>query len=109
MNIFPTAIREFLRHTGAGSFVRSSTVSYDRAVLWYLIEMFRELVGGNAQSVRQFLIRFSPRGRVPRVKKRELFPTIQPLSYFISSDSRCFHCPSTSIIYQIVYDFCGVL
>jgi hypothetical protein len=91
MNIFPTAIREFLRHTGAGSFVRSSAVSYDCTVFGYFIEMFRELIGGNAQSVRQFLIRFSPRRRVPRVKKRELFATIQPLSHFIGSNSCCFH------------------
>jgi len=91
MNVFPTAISEFLRHTGAGSFVRSSAVSYDRAVSWYLIEMFRELIGGNAQSVRQFLIRLSPRGRISCVKKRKLLATIQPFAYFIGSNSRCFH------------------
>ena len=91
MNVFPTTLREFLRHPGAGSFVRSGAVSYDRAILWYLIEMFRELVRGNAQRVRQFLIRFSPRRRVACIKKRKLLPPIQSLSYFISSDSRCFH------------------
>jgi len=52
MRVFPTTIREFLRHPGAGCFVRSSAVGYDRAVLWNLIEMFRDLIGRHAQSVR---------------------------------------------------------
>src|SRR5215216_4744722 len=92
MHVFPTTFSEFLRHTGAGAFVRSSAVGYDRAILWYLVEMLCELIGGNAHGVRQFLVRLRPRGWVPCVKERELFATIQSLSYFVCSDSRCFHC-----------------
>jgi hypothetical protein len=91
MDIFPTTVNECLRHTGAGCFVRSSAVSYNRAVLWYLIEMFLDLIGGHAKSIRQFLIRLSPRRWITGINERELFATIQPLSYFIRSDSRCFH------------------
>jgi hypothetical protein len=56
MNILPTTVTEFLRHTGAGCFVRSSAVGYNRAVLWYFIEMFLDLIGGHAKSIRQFLV-----------------------------------------------------
>jgi hypothetical protein len=91
MNVFPTTFGEFLRHTGAGCFVRSRAVGYDCAILWYLVEMFLDFVGRHAKSIRQFPIRLSPRGGIPCVNERELFATIEPLSYFISSDSRCFH------------------
>jgi hypothetical protein len=56
MHVFPTAFTEFLRHTGAGSFVRSSAVGYDCAISWYFVQMFREFLGGHAKSVWQFLI-----------------------------------------------------
>jgi hypothetical protein len=83
MHIFPTTFREFLRHPGAGSFVRSSAVGYDRAVLWYLVEMFGELIGGNAHGIRQFFVRLRPRGWVPCVEECELFATVQSLFYFV--------------------------
>ena len=54
MHVFPTAISEFLRHTGAGRFVRSSAVGYDCAVFWYFVDMLRDFIGGDANSVRQF-------------------------------------------------------
>jgi len=91
MNILPTTVNKFLRHTGAGRFVRSSAVGYDCAILWYLIEMFRDLIGRHAKSIRQFLIRLSPRRRIACVNERKLFATLKTLSYFIRSDSRCFH------------------
>ena len=100
MNVFPATLREFLRHTGAGSFMRSSAVRYYSAVLWYLIEMCRELIGGNAKSVRQFLIRLSPRRWISCVNERKLFAPIQPFSYFIRSKSCCFHC---HLHYSTVY------
>jgi hypothetical protein len=91
MNILPTTVTELLRHPGAGCFVRSSAVGYDRAVLWYLIEMFLDLIGRHAKSIRQFFIRLSPRRRIPCINERELFATIKTLSYFIRSDSCYFH------------------
>jgi hypothetical protein len=91
MHVFPTTYAELLRHTGAGSFVRSSAVGYHRAISWYLIQMLLEFLGGHAKSVWQFLIRFCPRRWIPCVEKGELFATIEPLSYFVSRDSGCFH------------------
>jgi len=52
MDVLPTTFSEFLRHTGAGCFVRSSAVSYDCAILRYLIEMYLDLIGGHANSIR---------------------------------------------------------
>jgi len=105
MNIFPTAVNKFLRHTGAGCFVRSSAIGYNCAVLWYLIEMFLDLIGGHAQSIRQFRIRLPPRRRIPCIDKRELFATLQPLSYFIRSNSRCFH-RTPSLLLHLIYQNC---
>jgi hypothetical protein len=92
MNIFPTMFAEFLRHTGTGCFVRSGAIGYDCAVFWYLIEMFLDLIGRHANGIRQRLIRFSPRRRISRVDERKLFAPIKTFSYFIDSDSSCFHC-----------------
>lgn len=72
--------------------MRSSAVGYDRAIPGYLIEMFLNFLRGHAHSIRQFLIRLSPGGRIPCVNERELFSTIETLSYFVCSDSCCFHC-----------------
>jgi len=91
MNIFPTTVNKFLRHTGAGRFVRSSAVRYNRPVFWYFIEMFLDLIGGHAKSIWQFRIRLPPRRWITCINERELFATIKPLSYFIRSDSSCFH------------------
>ena len=91
MHVFPTTFTQFLRHPGAGCFVRSSAIRYDRAVLRYLIEMCCDLVGGHAQSVRQLLVRLTPRRWIPCVNKREFFATVQALSNFIRSDPRCLH------------------
>lgn len=91
MDIFPTTFTEFLRHTGAGCFVRSRAVGYHCAILWYLIEMFLDLIGRHAKSIRQFPIRLSPRRRIACVDERKLFATIKTLSYFVRSDSSCFH------------------
>jgi hypothetical protein len=39
MHMFPAAFSKFFRHTGARRLVRSSTISYDCAILRYLFEM----------------------------------------------------------------------
>jgi hypothetical protein len=54
MHVFPTGFGEFLRHTGARMFVRSSAVSYDRAVFGNFIEMLGEFIAGYANGVGQF-------------------------------------------------------
>ena len=56
MNVFPTGFSEFLRHTGAGIFVRSGAVRYDRAVFWDFVEMLGEFVAGYANGVGQFRV-----------------------------------------------------
>src|SRR6185369_5852157 len=111
MNIFPTTFGEFLRHTGAGCFVRSRAVGYDCAILWYLAEMFLDFISRHAKSIRQFLIRLSPRRRIPCVNKCELFATIKTLSYFIRSDSRCFHITSLylTLFNRIICAICRIL
>jgi len=92
MNVFPTAFTQFLRHPGAGCFVWSSAVGYNCAILWYLTEMFGDLVCGYANSIRQFLIRFSPRRGISRVDKRKLLATLHSLPDFVRRDPCCFHC-----------------
>jgi|GEM_PF-2854898 len=52
MHVFPTTFREFLRHTGARSFVGSSAIGYDGAVPWYFIQVGRELFSGHSDRVR---------------------------------------------------------
>src|ERR1044072_625053 len=59
--------------------------------------MFLDLIGRHANSIRQLLIRFSPRRRISRVDGRKLFATIKTFSYFIDSDSSCFHLPPSTI------------
>ncbi len=56
MHVFPTGFSEFLRHTGAGSFVRSGAVRYDRAVLWNFVEMLGEFVAGHANGAGQLRV-----------------------------------------------------
>jgi hypothetical protein len=52
MHILPATVAEFLRHPGAGCFVRSSAVGYDGAVLRNLVQMFGDFFSGDANSVR---------------------------------------------------------
>jgi hypothetical protein len=56
MHVFPTGFSEFLRHPGAGSFVRSGAVRYDCAVFWDFVEMLGEFIAGYANGVGQFRI-----------------------------------------------------
>jgi hypothetical protein len=102
MHVLPATISEFLRHPGAGRFMRSRAVGYDGAVLWYFVQMFPDLISGDANRIRQFLVRLSPRRRVPCVNKRELFTTIHPLTDFIRSDSRYFHLPLPPVLQVII-------
>ena len=52
MHVFPTTFRKFLRHPGARCFVRSSAIGDNRAILWYFIDVCRELFSGDSDSVR---------------------------------------------------------
>jgi hypothetical protein len=91
MHILPTAIDEFLCHTGTRSFVRSSTVRDHRSIVWDLVEMLIDFLGGNAYRARQLLLSLSPRRRISRINKRELLPAVHPLSNFINRNSCRFH------------------
>ena len=109
MHVLPAMISEILRHTGAGCFMWSRAVGYDDAVLWYLVEMFLNLISGDANSIRQFLVCLSPRRRIPCVNKRELFTAIHPLTDFIRSNSRYFHLPLPPLLNYLPEAFvlCG--
>ena len=56
MHILPTAIGEFLCHTGTRSLVRSSAVSDDGAIVRNLVQVLIDLVSGHPDRARQFLI-----------------------------------------------------
>src|SRR3954451_23435072 len=92
MYVFPTTLTQLLRHPGAGCFVRSSAVGYHRAIFWYLVEMFRDLLGGHANRTRQFLIRLSPRRGISCVAECKFSPPLQPLFHFVRRNPCCFHC-----------------
>ena len=56
MHIPPTAVRKFLRHTGARCFVRSSAIGNNGAVFRNFIEVLFKLFLGHPDRIRQFLI-----------------------------------------------------
>lgn len=91
MRILPTAIGEFLCHTGTRSFVRSRAVSDHCTIVRNLADVLLQFVGRHADRTRQFPVRFRPRRWISRIDKRERLPAIQPLSYFVHCDSCCLH------------------
>ena len=53
VHALPTAIRQFLRHTGARRLVRSGAVGDDGAVARYLVQMLFNLIGRHADRAGQ--------------------------------------------------------
>jgi len=91
MHVLPTAIREFLCHTGTGPLARSSAVSDDSAVVRNLVEMLAYLIGRHSNGVWQLQVRLPPRLRISRINKRERLTTINPLANLVDCDSCSFH------------------
>ena len=91
MNVFPTTIRELLCHTGTRCFVRSCAVCDDCTIVRNLVEMLFHFAGRYANRGGKFLVGFSPRLRISRINKRELFAPVQPFCDFIYYDSCCLH------------------
>jgi len=83
VDILPSMLHEFLRHTGAGGFVWSTTVSDYGAVSRNFFEMLFHFIGRNPDCSRQFRICFRPRLWIPRVYKRKSLAAIHTLFHFI--------------------------
>ena len=91
MSIFPTAIREFLCHTGTRSLVRSRAVSDHRAIVRNFGEMLLDFVSGHPNRARQFLVRLRPRYRIARINKSERLAPIHPFADLVDCNSCSFH------------------
>src|SRR6266404_2819958 len=91
MNILITVGREFLRHPGAGVFVRSSTVGDYCAVMRNFRQMFFNFVSGHPHRAGQLGFGFAPSYRIARVDKSKLLAAIHPFFHFINCDSCYFH------------------
>src|SRR5688572_17506429 len=87
MRIFVIVLLEYVRHTGAGRFVRSSAVGYDRAVARNVGEMFLDLVRRHSNRAGQFRIGFAPSFWISRVDKKHVLALVEPLSQLINRDS----------------------
>lgn len=91
VHTFPTMIGKFLCHTGTGCFARSSAVSNNSAIMRNLVEVLINFLSRDSERAGQFLIRLSPRGRIPCIQKCELLTAVQPLCNFVSCNSCNFH------------------
>ena len=91
MHILPTAIGEFLCHTGTRSLVRSSAVSDDCTIVRNLVDVLVDLVSGHPDRARQFLIRLCPGRGISRIQKRQPFAAVQTFTNFVDCDSCDFH------------------
>jgi hypothetical protein len=91
MHILPTAIREFLCHTGTRRLVRSRAVSNDGAIVWNFVGVLIDCVSRHSNRTGQFLIGLTPRLRISRIDKRELLAAIQPLCDLVHCNSCYLH------------------
>ena len=103
VDILPTILHQFLRHTGAGRFMRSSTVCYDAAVSRNFVEMVSHFIARDPDRSWQFRLCFRPSLWIPRVDKRKRLATIHTLFNFVHSNSGCFHLASLSAWQSIPY------
>src|SRR4051794_34792716 len=71
VDVLPTPVQQFLRRTGARCLVRSSTIGYDRPVLWNLRNVRVHFIGWDTNGARQFRRGFAPRLRVASVDESE--------------------------------------
>src|SRR5439155_12357046 len=87
MHIFVAVLFENVRHPGAGSFVRSSTISDDHSIAWNISEMLLNLIGGNTNGDRKFCFCFSPGFRISRSYEKYVFTSIEPTAQVFDADS----------------------
>jgi hypothetical protein len=73
------------RHTGAGSFVRSTAIENDLSVSWNLVAARGEFFGGNSDGARYGVEVF--RKPAAKVDDKKLLASIQPVLQFLGCDS----------------------
>jgi len=91
MHIPEALCNQLLRHTGARSFIRSSTISDDRAIARDFRKVLLDIIGRHPDSSGQFCFGFTPGYGISRVNKRKFLPTIHSFLDLVHSDSRSFH------------------
>jgi len=70
VHILVAVLFENVRHPGAGSFVRSSTVGNNRSIAWNIGEMLLDLIGWGTNGARKFCFRIGPGFMISRIDEK---------------------------------------